>query len=143
MERVCFFRNLLRHNKQRYHQRILCRIRQEATDVHWVSWLFAHRSPGASRGKTFQPLKATAAERWVVEALHCGFRRVVLFEKIEQNPTTEIFVDLPNETLAILETDIKVQFEINAYKKECLLNGYDDIDYILSMKDKIEAFENN
>ncbi len=63
-----------------------------------------------------------------------------LFEKIDQNPATEIFVDLPNETLEILGTDIKISFKINAYKKECLLNGYDDIDYILSMTDKIKAF---
>jgi 3-isopropylmalate/(R)-2-methylmalate dehydratase small subunit len=40
-----------------------------------------------------------------------------------------------------LKTGSSVQFEINSYKKECLLNGYDDIDFLISLKDKIIAFE--
>jgi 3-isopropylmalate/(R)-2-methylmalate dehydratase small subunit len=43
----------------------------------------------------------------------------------------------------LLSTNESESFEINSYKKECLLNGYDDIDYLLSIKDKIEAFEVN
>ena len=64
-----------------------------------------------------------------------------LFQKIENNPATEIHVDLPNQTLEVTGTALKASFEINDYKKECLINGYDDIDYILSMKSEIEAYE--
>ena len=62
-----------------------------------------------------------------------------LFEAIQTNPNTEVVVDLPSQTISF---DGKaVTFEVNAYKKECMLNGYDDIDYLVSIKDEIEAFE--
>ncbi len=64
-----------------------------------------------------------------------------LFAKIEANPNTEVFVDLPNQTLEIVGEEQKLPFEINLYKKACLMNGYDDIDYILSMKSDIEKYE--
>jgi len=64
-----------------------------------------------------------------------------IFKAIEQDPTTKIEVDLDSQEIKLLATGDKGSFEINPYKKECLLNGYDDIDYLLSMKDKIEAFE--
>lgn len=64
-----------------------------------------------------------------------------LFDAVEQNPGTEIEVNLPEQFIAIRGTDIKESFEINSYKKTCLLNGYDDIDYLLSMQTEIEAFE--
>lgn len=64
-----------------------------------------------------------------------------LFEKIEANPNTEVFIDLPNQTLEIVGEEQKISFEINLYKKECLMNGYDDIDYILSLKSEIEKYE--
>ncbi len=64
-----------------------------------------------------------------------------LFRAVEQDPQTKIRVDLENQEIIIRTTGEKEHFEINAYKKECLLNGYDDIDYLLKMKDKIEAFE--
>jgi 3-isopropylmalate/(R)-2-methylmalate dehydratase small subunit len=51
-------------------------------------------------------------------------------------------VDLPAQTICIDETGTKEQFNINSYKKTCLLNGYDDIDYLLSIKEKIAVFEN-
>jgi 3-isopropylmalate/(R)-2-methylmalate dehydratase small subunit len=51
-------------------------------------------------------------------------------------------VDLPAQTICIDEKGIKEKFNINPYKKTCLLNGYDDIDYLLSIKEKIAAFEN-
>lgn len=66
-----------------------------------------------------------------------------LFKEIEKNPNTKIKVDLENQLLTILSTDESENFDINPYKKTCLLNGYDDIDYLLSIKDKIEAFEIN
>jgi 3-isopropylmalate/(R)-2-methylmalate dehydratase small subunit len=53
-----------------------------------------------------------------------------------------ITVDLPNQTITIDETGDSSSFEINSYKKSFLLNGYDDIDFLLSMKSEIEKFEN-
>ena len=64
-----------------------------------------------------------------------------LFDAIEANPETKIKVDLPSQTIEVLGTDLKADFEINDYKKMCLMNGYDDIDYILSLKSDIEKYE--
>ncbi len=64
-----------------------------------------------------------------------------IFTEIEANPNTQFKVDLKNQAFTILSTGEQAAFEINGYKKKCLLNGYDDIDYLLSIKDKIEAFE--
>jgi 3-isopropylmalate/(R)-2-methylmalate dehydratase small subunit len=50
-------------------------------------------------------------------------------------------VNLPEQTITLTATGESESFEINAYKKECMLNGYDDIDYLLSIKEKIIAFE--
>ena len=66
----------------------------------------------------------------------------IIFEKIEKNPSAQFSVDLPAQLFYDAD-GLKIPFEIDAYKKECLLNGYDDIDYLLSMKDDIIAFENN
>ena len=65
----------------------------------------------------------------------------VLIEAIEKDPSTELKVDLENQEITLLSTGEKESFEINSYKKECLVNGYDDIDYLLSLKDTIEQFE--
>ena len=65
-----------------------------------------------------------------------------LFSEIEKNPATEIKVDLENQTIEITSTQEKENFDINPYKKTCMINGYDDIDFLLSLKDKVEAFEN-
>ena len=64
-----------------------------------------------------------------------------IFDIIEINPKTTIEINLENQSLIIKEIDCKQTFEINKYKKECLINGYDDIDYLLSIKDKIIEFE--
>lgn len=64
-----------------------------------------------------------------------------IFEIIDQNPSTEFEVDLENQTLVIQSQSIN--FEVDSYKKICLLNGYDDIDFLISQKDKIEAYEQN
>ena len=64
-----------------------------------------------------------------------------LFAAIEKNPKSKIKVDLDNQTITLLESGESEGFEINPYKKECLLNGYDDIDFLLSIKDKIQQFE--
>jgi 3-isopropylmalate/(R)-2-methylmalate dehydratase small subunit len=64
-----------------------------------------------------------------------------LFKIIDVNPNAEFKVDLISQELTIVGTGEKTNFDINTYKKECLLKGYDDIDYLLSLKEKIEAFE--
>lgn len=64
-----------------------------------------------------------------------------LFSAIEKDPTTEIEVDLEAQTITIVPSKSKADFEINSYKKMCLLNGYDDIDFLMSNKSEIEAFE--
>lgn len=65
-----------------------------------------------------------------------------LFASIQKDPKTEVKVDLPRQTITNLATGKSEHFEINAYKKECLINGYDDIDYLLSKKKLIEDYEN-
>ena len=62
-----------------------------------------------------------------------------IFEAVEKYPKTEIEVDLEKQIIK-LNNDSE-SFEINPYKKTCLLNGYDDIDYLLSIKEDIEKFE--
>jgi len=66
---------------------------------------------------------------------------LTLFKAIESNPATLIKVDLEAQLISIAASGTSESFEINSYKKECLLNGYDDIDYLLSMKEKIVQFE--
>ena len=63
-----------------------------------------------------------------------------IFRAIEANPNTELEVNLPDQTIAILATGESESFEINSYKKHNLMNGYDDIDYLQSMKDEIRSF---
>ena len=62
-----------------------------------------------------------------------------IFSEIENNPLTEFTIDVENQVLEFNEYNI--YFEIDPYKKICLINGYDDMDYLLSQLDKIEAFE--
>jgi 3-isopropylmalate/(R)-2-methylmalate dehydratase small subunit len=64
-----------------------------------------------------------------------------LFNLIYKNPEAEFIVDLPNQVLEVKYWAENIKFEIDPYKKECLLNGYDDIDYILSQKEAIEEYE--
>ena len=64
-----------------------------------------------------------------------------IFSEIEKDPNTKFEVNLSNQTFAIQTSGSKTSFDINPYKKKCLMNGYDDIDYLLSISDKIEAFE--
>ena len=58
-----------------------------------------------------------------------------------QGPDDTLSIDLAAQTITIDATGASETFEINAYKKTCLLNGYDDIDYLLSMREEIAAFE--
>lgn len=64
-----------------------------------------------------------------------------LFETINANPKAEVKVDLPAQTITNLSTGHSEKFEINPYKKQCLMQGLDDIEYLLSKKEDIEAFE--
>lgn len=64
-----------------------------------------------------------------------------LFSSIEKNPATVVEVDLPNQTVTNKATGKSEKFEINGYKKYCLMNALDDIDFLLENKDKIEAWE--
>ena len=64
-----------------------------------------------------------------------------MFESIDKNPAAQFEVDLESQTIRNVSLSTKFRFDINPYKKECLLKGYDDIDYLLSMKAEIEAFE--
>ena len=64
-----------------------------------------------------------------------------IFDAVAANPKQELNVDLVNQVISITGTDLKESFVINEYKKTCLINGYDDIDYVLSIKDKIEQYE--
>ena len=64
-----------------------------------------------------------------------------IFKTIENNPNALLEIDVEKQTLQI--NDQSVTFDIDPYKKVCLINGYDDIDYLLSIKDDIESFEKN
>ena len=64
-----------------------------------------------------------------------------LFETVEANPLAEVRVDVPAQTVTNLATGNSEKFDINGYKKYCLMNALDDIDFLLENKDKIEAWE--
>ncbi|MBQ3680461.1 MAG: 3-isopropylmalate dehydratase small subunit [Paludibacteraceae bacterium] len=64
-----------------------------------------------------------------------------LFATVKANPKAEVKVDVPNQTVTNLSTGKSEKFDINAYKKYCLMNALDDIDFLLENKDKIEAWE--
>ena len=65
-----------------------------------------------------------------------------LFDAIKKDSNTEIEINLEEQYIRVVSTGEQENFDINQYKKTCLLNGYDDIDYLLSMKKEIETFEN-
>lgn len=64
-----------------------------------------------------------------------------LFRLIEEDPDTTFIVNLEDQQLLIPKEKLTFEFEINPYKKECLLNGYDDFDYLQSILPEIEIFE--
>ena len=64
-----------------------------------------------------------------------------LFEEVEQNPEQQLKIDLGNQVIQIEGTDKSEAFEINAYKKHCMINGLDDIDFLISKKKEIDEFE--
>ena len=64
-----------------------------------------------------------------------------IFAAVEADPAATLTVDLPAQTITNNATGATETFEINAYKKDCLMNGLDDIDYLLANQSKIEAYE--
>ena len=64
-----------------------------------------------------------------------------MFARIEAEPSTTFTVDLPEQTITIDATGRSEKFEIDAYKKKCLLGGFDDVDYLRSISDQIEEYE--
>jgi 3-isopropylmalate/(R)-2-methylmalate dehydratase small subunit len=64
-----------------------------------------------------------------------------MFEAINENPQVIVKVDLENQTISVPSKSISEKFDINPYKRKCLINGYDDIDYLLSLTKEIEAWE--
>ncbi len=66
-----------------------------------------------------------------------------LFTLAEKDGDTQFVVNLPEQTLHVPATGERFHFDIDDYKKECLINGYDDIDYLVSQKPAIEAYEQN
>ena len=83
-------------------------------------------------------------------ALNNGLLPVVVSEKMlaeifsaaEADPAMQLYIDLPSQTIEIAGSGIKEEFEIAPYKKECLMNGYDDVDFLVSIRKDIEKFEN-
>lgn len=64
-----------------------------------------------------------------------------IFKAAENDSSTELNVNLQEQTITLVASGEQEQFDINVYKKTCLLNGYDDIDYLLSIRNEIEEFE--
>jgi len=64
-----------------------------------------------------------------------------ILSAVQADPSTKVRVDVPSQTVTLLSSGRSEQFELNAYKKYCLMNGLDDIDYLLLQKDKIESYE--
>lgn len=94
-----------------------------------VSSFFADIFRGNSLNNGLLPVQVSA------EFLHD------IFSAIEQDAKAEFEVDLVEQTITIVSTGASTSFDIDPYKKMCLLNGYDDIDYLTSLKSEIEAFE--
>jgi 3-isopropylmalate/(R)-2-methylmalate dehydratase small subunit len=64
-----------------------------------------------------------------------------LLDLIQRKPESLAKIDLEKQLITVIPTEESFRFEINPYKKECLLKGLDDIDYLLSLKDLITSFE--
>ncbi|MFA5245014.1 MAG: 3-isopropylmalate dehydratase small subunit [Pedobacter sp.] len=66
-----------------------------------------------------------------------------IFRAIEKDPKTEIEVNLPEQSITILASGDKESFDISSYKKDNMINGFDDIDYLVNMKPEIQQFASN
>ena len=94
-----------------------------------VSSFFADIFKGNALNKGLLPLQVTPSFL------------AILMKTVQENPETKIEVDLENQTISLSDTNVHENFDIDPYKKTCMINGYDDIDYLLSKKELIEAFE--
>ena len=65
----------------------------------------------------------------------------LLFAAVHENHKTKIVIDVDKQTISVPSKKISEAFDINPYKKICIMNGYDDVDYLLSLKPEIEEFE--
>ncbi|MFA5819366.1 MAG: 3-isopropylmalate dehydratase small subunit [Bacteroidales bacterium] len=91
------------------------------------------------------------ADIFMNNALNNGLLPIVISEElliklhglIQKNPAIKVKIDLEKQTFTIISTGDSVRFGINPYKKECLLKGLDDIDFLLSMKSLITGYETN
>jgi 3-isopropylmalate/(R)-2-methylmalate dehydratase small subunit len=91
------------------------------------------------------------ADIFMNNSLNNGLLPIVVSEKFlyellsitQANPSTQVLIDLEKQTINIMLTDLSEKFGINPYKKECMLNGLDDIDYLLNMKSLITDYEIN
>ena len=66
-----------------------------------------------------------------------------IFKAVEQDPKAELKIDLEAQTIQLVGSTLEESFEISPYKKECLKNGYDDVDYLVSIRHEVETFETN
>ena len=64
-----------------------------------------------------------------------------IFAAAEKDAGMQLYIDLPAQTIEIVGTEMKEQFEIAPYKKQCLMSGYDDVDFLVSIREEIESFE--
>ncbi len=64
-----------------------------------------------------------------------------LFDSIKEDNKMEVKVDLPNQVVTNVKTGKSERFEINGYKKHCLMNGLDDVDFLVQNCDKVESWE--
>lgn len=64
-----------------------------------------------------------------------------IFAVLAENPQAEFLVDLEKQTFGLVGTNMEINFDIDPFRKVCMINGYDDLDYLLSQKGDIEAFE--
>ena len=84
-------------------------------------------------------------------ALNNGLLPVTVSEKmlseilnaVKTNPSTELKIDLNSQTIEIVGSQFRESFDISPYKKQCLMNGYDDVDYLVSIRAEIESYEQN
>ncbi len=83
--------------------------------------------------------KGNALNNGILPIVVDGNTLDAIFKKIESNPNTQFDLDVEAQVLKVEE--LNIDFELDSYKKECLLKGQDDIDFLVSLKDEIESFE--
>ncbi|MEN1783727.1 MAG: 3-isopropylmalate dehydratase small subunit [Bacteroidota bacterium] len=85
--------------------------------------------------------KGNALNNGILPIIIPGDVLTALLAQIEKYPETLVHVDLENQEITVADMDMKNSFDIDPYKKMCLINGYDDIDFLISKKATIAAFE--